>query len=175
MRRDRLGVLLAFLVILAPAAHAESFNTDFSTFPHWRYVLEHEHYTPAPAPFAGDLKSTLDRMHEKYRHIPYRTDVDVYGERNHWATRQETRRHGAADCKGVAVAEMYDLLELGVPDEDLSIIVAQVRQTGELHAVTRARDWVLDIRATRVITTEEFTQFYDPIFTINLIGWHRGM
>jgi predicted transglutaminase-like cysteine proteinase len=163
------SIILSCLVLAALPAHADS---DFSDFPHWRYVLEHEHVKAAP-PFAGDLKPILDRLHAKYHRVPYQTDIALYGERNHWATRRETRQHGAADCKGIAVAELYDLLDLGVPDQRVEIIVATVRATDELHAVTRADGWILDILAARVLTLEEFQTYYSPIFAINRLGWHR--
>jgi hypothetical protein len=166
---------LLALVTLAHPAIAESFNPDFSGFPHWQYVLEREEFAPPTMPFTGDLKPLLDRLHAKYARVPYKTDIENFGERNHWATRQETREHGAADCKGIAEAELFDLLEAGIRDRDVAIVVVYVRKTGEVHAVTRVRNWVLDIQASRVLTVEEFGRYYDPIFAINRLGWRAEM
>lgn len=177
-RRPRVGAVVRFICILltvvalAGPAWADDFNTDFSDFPHWRYVLEHEQFTAPASPFNGKLKPLLDRLHARYTRVPYKTDVENFGERNHWATRQETRERGAADCKAIAEAELFDLLEAGIPDRDVQIVVAYVRRTREVHAVTRVRGWVLDIRASRVLTAEEFARHYEAIFSINRIGWH---
>ena len=168
----RILTLLALVALTHPAL-AESFNPDFSEFPHWQYVLDHEQVTTPAVPFTGNLKPLLDRLHAKYARVPYRHDTETYGERNHWATREETRQHGAADCKGIAEAELFDLLEAGIPDRDMAIVVVYVRKTGEVHAVTRVRGWVLDIQASRVLTVEEFGRYYESIFAINRIGWKR--
>jgi hypothetical protein len=164
---------IAFLVLsLLPALScAASMDPDISAFTHWRYVLDHERFTAPGTPFGGNLKPVLDALQERYHAVPYRTSAALYGDKRHWATREETRKRKAADCKGVAEAELFDLLEMGVPDTDVEIVVADVKATGETHAVTRAQNWVLDIRAARVLTLDEFREHYTPIYAINRIGW----
>jgi predicted transglutaminase-like cysteine proteinase len=166
----RRSLLILFACLSFTSARAETLNHDFSAFTHWRYVLKHEHVKPS-APFSGDLKPALDDIHAKYAQVPYKHSLDVYGDANHWSTRTETRKHGAADCKGIAEAEMFDLLEMGVPDQDVKIVVAYINQTGAVHAVTQVKDWVLDIRAKRVMTADEFRQHYLPVYSINRLGW----
>ncbi len=105
--------------------------------------------------------------------MPYKKDYEIYGISNYWATRDETRLHGAADCKGFALAAYQDLAEAGVPDIRLWVRVITIRKTNEIHAVLQADNWILDRRAERLLTQDEFLHYYSPIYSINRIGWKR--
>ncbi len=172
-------LLLPFLLTLILSAGcvccswATDVNTDLRDFPKWQDVIQRSQFHIPSHVFEGDIVPLLTRIHRKYRQMPYMKDYEIYGIANYWATRQETRQHGAADCKGFALAEYQDLVEAGVPDTRLWFRVVIVRKTNELHAVLQADDWILDRRAERLLTLNEFLRYYIPIYSINRIGWKQ--
>lgn len=78
-----------------------------------------------------------------------------YGAGNYWPTREETRSSHKADCKGFAVAAYYDMLDAGVPEDQLYIWVVRIKKTGELHAVLVAGDYIVDRMVDQVFTVAQ--------------------
>ena len=160
--------LLALLAVFWPStAHA-----DVTGFPKWNGVVAREHVASTD-PFPGDLKPLLDRVQAEYRHIPYVSDQQNYGEVDYWATRAELLANGG-DCEDFATAEFFDLVEAGVPESELWVTIVLDRKTQEVHAVLVAGEWVLDRRASRVLSSSEADAFYLPVYGINRTGWTAG-
>lgn len=171
-------LLHIFLVLILSAccaccSRANNIHADLRYFPKWQDVIQRAHFQNPSHVFEGDIVPLLTRLQRKYRKMPYKKDYEIYGVANYWATRQETRQHGAADCKGFALAEYQDLVEAGVPDMRLWFRVVIVRKTNEIHAVLQADDWILDRRAERLLSQEEFLRYYIPVYSINRIGWKQ--
>jgi hypothetical protein len=163
----RQGLIL--LVLLSPG----SARAEVAGFPKWNDVVSREHVIPAGS-FSSELKQFLDRKQAEYRLIPYVTDEVNYGVQDYWTTRAELRSKGSGDCEDFATAEFFDLVEAGVPEDDLWVTIVVTRKTGEVHAVLVAGQWVLDKRASRVLSLAEFESFYEPVYGINRTGWRPG-
>lgn len=162
MKRYLIPLLLA---ISSPAL------ADLSGFPKWNRVVEQEKTARQAHTFRGDIKPVLDALQARYRAVPYVEDWQNWGKEDYWATRAEMKAKGSGDCEDFAIAEYFDLLEKGVSDNDMEILVVLTRKDQSLHAVLRVQDWVLDRRAERVMTGAEFDRFYQPFFGINRLGW----
>lgn len=166
------------LLCLAVPAIAGNLNTDFSKFPQWQRVMKEEVYQVAPKEFSGDLKAALDKLQAHYRRIPYRNWKELYPASTYWPTRAETKKLGAADCKGFSEAEYFDLLELGLLDADVEIAIALVAdgsaESGEQHALVIVKDkWILDRRMDHVGTMVDFKRYYIPVAYFNRFGWRQ--
>jgi predicted transglutaminase-like cysteine proteinase len=83
------------------------------------------------------------------------SDLTQYGVPDVWASPLMTFGSGAGDCEDYAIAKYVALLEAGLPQEDLRLIVVYNRPAREQHMVAAARvdgRWlVLDNRTMRLI------------------------
>lgn len=102
---------------------------------------------------------------------PYRPDQDTYGRRDHWATPLEFFAN-SGDCEDYAIAKYVTLRRLGVPADDLRMVVLQDTSRGIAHAVLVARatagaDWlVLDNLSDTVQRPRDLPQ-YVPYYSVN--------
>ena len=76
---------------------------------------------------------TLDEINNRWNAIPGKTDQQIWGREDYWATPDEIRRVNAADCEDYALAKLLDLLKAGYPADKL--YVAYVRTRSEAHMV----------------------------------------
>lgn len=167
----KLLITTAFILTVFNASAQEAMNPDFSTFPHWQMELAHEKVSIPNNQFHGDYKPALDKVFAKWKKLPYKTSTENYGDENYWATREETIAKGSYDCKGFDIAAMYDLIEMDVPQSDMTIEVVYIKSTGELHSVLRVGNWFIDNRAPEVMPIKVLHDYYIPIFDINRLGW----
>ena len=67
---------------------------------------------------------------------------------DHWASPYEFVQARGGDCEDFAIAKYFTLLNLGVPEEDLGLLMVRDERSGKGHAVLLARyegsDYVLD-------------------------------
>ena len=102
------------------------------------------------------------------RHINYRFDTDPSGDQ--WATVNETLEKRAGDCEDIVIAKMQALRALGVPATDLYMTIGREGSSGAVHAILLVRManrfWVLDNRIDRLVTQEDYKDFY-PILTFS--------
>jgi predicted transglutaminase-like cysteine proteinase len=81
-------------------------------------------------------------------------DLDQYGQVDVWSSPLTTFNTGAGDCEDYAIAKYVALQMLGVPAEDLRIVVV-VEVDGKGHAVTSVRwdgRWlILDNQETAIV------------------------
>lgn len=66
--------------------------------------------------------------------IGYGEDRDLWGREDYWAAPQETWIRRQGDCEDLAILKRSALIELGVPDEHLLILVGK-RRDGQDHAM----------------------------------------
>lgn len=102
------------------------------------------------------------------RYISYRFDTDPSGDR--WATANETLEKRAGDCEDIVIAKMQALRALGVPVSNLYMTIGYEGSNRSVHAVLLVREanrfWVLDNRSDRLVTQEEYKDFY-PVLTFS--------
>lgn len=96
--------------------------------------------------------------------VAYTSDRRQYGRDNVWASPLATFASGKGDCKDYAIAKYLALLESGVPESDLRVVVVRQAKASEpLHAVLTVREggeWlVLDNRRMALLSTAEVRDY----------------
>ena len=99
----------------------------------------------------------------------YRTDADNYGRSDYWATPFEFFRR-AGDCEDYAIAKYRSLRLLGVPAEQLRLVVLQDIARNLPHAVLAAyldgRVLILD-NLNDAVLPQESLPHYLPYYSVN--------
>ena len=117
----------------------------------------------------GALSEQLIQVNRYVNEIQYMQDVANWGESDHWAAPAEFFANGG-DCEDYAIAKYFLLRELGVPPEQLKIVVLHDRRRRQTHAVlTVTRDHrtlVLDNLRDRIVPWRELDH-YLPIYSLN--------
>lgn len=100
---------------------------------------------------------------------PYREDRDVYGKPDYWASPREFREK-SGDCEDYSIAKYFTLRELGVPKENMRIVVLMETIRNLPHAVLVVYmdddAYVLDNLNRQVLSHSRYRN-YDPRFSIN--------
>jgi predicted transglutaminase-like cysteine proteinase len=101
---------------------------------------------------------------------PYRTDMDVYGLVDYWATPAEFISK-SGDCEDYSITKMFALIELGFNPEDLRVAVVRDTIRNIAHAVLAAtigdEVYILD-NTTPLLLSHSKYGHYQPAFSVNL-------
>ena len=120
-----------------------------------------------------DAMAQLRAVNAYLNRIPYKTDLELYGTEDYWATPREFFANGG-DCEDYAIAKYLSLRALGWPAERLRIVVVHDRARDLVHAALIAYHggsaYLLDIEITEV-TEQARIERYVPIFAISETGW----
>ena len=99
--------------------------------------------------------------------IPYRLDIDWWGEEDYWATAEETLRTNGGDCEDIAIVKLQALRALGFPVDSLYLSIGRDTARGD-HALLivrlDGRFLVLDDRNDRPTPADQFHSFV-PVLT----------
>ncbi|MGF1561002.1 MAG: transglutaminase-like cysteine peptidase [Geminicoccaceae bacterium] len=99
----------------------------------------------------------------------YRTDRDVYGRSDYWATPFEFMSN-AGDCEDYAIAKFATLRSMGYGPETLRLVVLQDTLRDEAHAVLAVYNnddvWILDNLTDAVLSHERLSS-YVPYYSVN--------
>jgi predicted transglutaminase-like cysteine proteinase len=68
---------------------------------------------------ASDETTKVREINTFFNRLEYRSDAQVWGKSDYWATRLEFLGKGMGDCEDYAVAKFLTLIQLGVPAEKL--------------------------------------------------------
>ena len=104
--------------------------------------------------------------------VKYRDDIKTYGRTDHWASPVEAlTRQG--DCEDYAILKYISLLELGVSDKQMRIVVVKDTRRGIGHAVLsvnmNGKTFVLDsLRRAPVLDSK--VDRYVPYYSVNRQG-----
>lgn len=132
--------------------------------------------------FLGDIRSRdrtsqIEAVNAFMNRRPYIVDPRNYGVPDYWATpRQFLTRDG--DCEDYAIAKYMSLRDLGVPPEQMRIVVLQDLNLRVAHAILvvwhEGRALVLDNQIGAVVDATVI-RHYRPIYSINERHWwlHR--
>ena len=100
--------------------------------------------------------------------ISYAPDLANYGVADYWGTARESLTRGRGDCKDYAIAKMELLRALGVPSDDLYLVLVKDLVRRQDHAVlavrVNQRFVVLDSGFDGVMDSED-ARDYRPILT----------
>lgn len=122
------------------------------------------------------LKHLPDQMQAVNQFINrqrYIVDPENWGVEDYWATPlQFLFRNG--DCEDYAIAKYTLLKRLGVPAQNMRIVVLQDLNLGVAHAVLavfdKGRRYILDNQIEAVLEDTRI-RHYQPIFSINEAAW----
>jgi predicted transglutaminase-like cysteine proteinase len=115
------------------------------------------------------LTAVNDAFNDKIKY-PYIADAVDY-----WETPYQFLEK-SGDCEDYAVAKYMALQQLGVPDEDMMILVVAAKNFGgEGHAVLIVflgdQGYVLDIIITKVMEQAYAQLYYQPLIGVNTKFW----
>lgn len=102
---------------------------------------------------ARDESSKVAAVNDFYNHrIGFRSDQDLYGVVDHWASPLETLARGAGDCEDFAIAKYFTLVAAGVSQRKLRMVYVRAMDLGlavphmvlAYYPTPDADPWVLD-------------------------------
>lgn len=161
-------------------------RSKIGNMPKWTSVLEKERKNPgyvAQRQFPGqgmwkDIKAKLSRLSplEQAKAVnvlinrwPYRTDMDVWGLMDYWASPTEFFRK-SGDCEDFAIAKYFALRGLGIPASKMRIVVLKDTLRNLDHAVlvfySDGDAWILDNLSNAVLSHRRLSH-YRPQFSVN--------
>lgn len=127
----------------------------------WREMLE----------AAGGLgrRERLEAVNRHFNRSAYRTDRDLYGQNEYWATPSEFLAR-SGDCEDYAIAKYFALRQLGFGEDELRIVILmdEIRAIG--HAVLAVYDedeiLVLDSQSDLILPHSRY-KHYVPQYSMN--------
>jgi predicted transglutaminase-like cysteine proteinase len=172
----------------------EIHSANLTTFPKWRSMLERfareVRGCPSSQPGAKqwctlidgwrslDRAAQLRAINDTMNQRPYIADTINWRQPDYWETPLEFTRKGG-DCEDYAIAKYMALKELGVPIDDIRIVVLQDLNLRIAHAILVvyvAGEPVLLDNQVAGITPVSAVHHYEPVYSINEHGWwlHRS-
>ena len=74
-------------------------------------------------------------VNDFFNRLRYRTDQQLWGKNDYWATPIEALGRGGADCEDYSIAKYFTLRELGIPDEKMRIMYVKALKLNAHHMV----------------------------------------
>jgi len=74
-------------------------------------------------------------VNKYFNQVPYKTDMEVWGKKDYWATRMEFLGRDMGDCEDYAAAKYFTLVQLGVSPKKLFLTYAKYKKTNTAHMV----------------------------------------
>lgn len=116
------------------------------------------------------------------RKIMYRSDLDLWGQNDYWASPLETLTRDAGDCEDFAIAKYFALINLGVADKKLRLVYVRAKFDGVLqpHMIlayypgNNSDPWVLDSLVTEFKKAPDRPDLF-PVFSFNSEGIWEGV
>lgn len=144
--------MIANLVILR-ADHIASFNDEWEQLREYASILSSEY---------GMLLRVNDRINRK---ASWRSDLEVWGVEDYWASPKEFLEKRKGDCEDFAIAKYFLLLDIGVKPELLRLVHVQIR--GEAHMVLAYGEedpYILDKKRKWIQRLSKRTDLTEPVF-----------
>lgn len=123
-------------------------------------------------------RDQIDEVNSYFNRLQYIVDPVNYGKKDYWATPiQFFNKNG--DCEDYAISKYISLRKLGVPVEDMRIVVLRDLNLKVAHAVLvvyhKGEPLILDNQISQVINAGRI-RHYQPIYSINEKNWwlHRS-
>ncbi len=119
------------------------------------------------------LDEQLDAVNRYANHKEYILDIDNYGVEDYWAVPREFL-YNNGDCEDYAITKLFSLLWLGVPIDDMRIVVLQDTNLRIPHAVLAVAEdndvMILDNQIQEVVSHHDIVH-YAPVYSINEHHW----
>lgn len=86
---------------------------------------------------SGDLtnQEKLEKVNTFFNYFRFVDDMQLWGEKNYWATPIEFVGVNGGDCEDYSIAKYFTLLELGVPDTKMRITMVKALRLNQYHMV----------------------------------------
>lgn len=101
-----------------------------------------------------DRRTQVNEINRLFNRRPYVSDVEQFNLPDKWQSPLDLLE-GGGDCEDFAIAKYFALRQLGVPDDDLRIVVAQEPTSGSGHAflavALEGREMILDYDVSRPV------------------------
>ena len=165
------------------------FKRPLSTLPNWLDLLKRNVKAPIFTPGKYFKKNvTWDNVKEKaqgkspmelLRYVntfwntwPYKEDIVNWGVEDYWAIPAEFLKK-SGDCEDYAIAKYFTLKELGIPYENMRIVVVRDTVRNLAHAVLAVYmdgdAYILDNLSNAVLSHSRIKQ-YSPQYSVNEVG-----
>jgi len=82
-----------------------------------------------------DIKTKLQKVNHFFNEFIYRSDKNLWGEKDYWATPTEFIGRKGGDCEDYVISKYFALRSLGVPDKKLFLTYAKARKENIAHMV----------------------------------------
>jgi len=173
---------------------AEIHSSNLRMFPKWRGMLKRfeqelkscgpnqckktEWYALVGRLRGKDLMTQLREINTEMNKKPYVTDQVNWNLPDYWATPLQFLQKGG-DCEDFAIAKYMALRAVGVPVDDMRIVVLNDLNLGIAHAVlgvyVNGNPYILDNQISKVVPASSI-HHYQPVYSINEHGWwlHRN-
>ncbi len=70
-----------------------------------------------------------------FNQISYKDDKETWGKKDYWAKPKEFLAKGAGDCEDYALAKLYALNKLGIPQDKFKLIYSKIKKNEKPHMV----------------------------------------
>lgn len=120
----------------------------------------------------SSFSKQIDSVNAFWNNFKYSSDKAVYGENDHWATPGEFLKNKGGDCEDFALIKYWTLRKLGIPAENMSILVGYRLDRNEAHAVLSVKDdngktWILDNLIRKPVSEEKMYSVFVPKYQIS--------
>lgn len=121
-------------------------------------------------------RKQADEVNRYLNGVKYILDPVNWGTPDHWATPNEFLAVNG-DCEDYAIAKFMSLRALGVPNEDMRIMIVQdMNLGGIIHGILALKlegeTYILDNQIPNMILASKIYH-YKPVYSINETGWWR--
>ena len=191
-------LLLVFLFFGATTAAAEGdkrkefvlfgtreFRSSIKSLPKWIRVVNFEKAKATFENFQGsrsgewnkikarlqnaDEMTKLKEVNSFFNKWPYRTDMEAWGKSDYWATPKEFIGK-SGDCEDYSIVKYYALKELGVPIENMRIVVLNDSIRNLDHSVLAVDVggtlYILD-NVSNLVLPDKRLAHYKPYYSVN--------
>ncbi len=131
-----------------------------------------------------DDAARLAQVNQFYnRRIRFKTDLEVWGQEDFWATPLQVLEAGAGDCEDYAIAKYFTLVAMGVPVARLRLVYVRARldaQAAQAHMVLayypapNAEPAILDNLMNDIHRASQRPDL-TPVFSFNSEGLWQGV
>ncbi|OOE92428.1 sulfate adenylyltransferase [Salinivibrio sp. MA351] len=77
----------------------------------------------------------LDRVNDFFNQLYFVDDIDLWGQKDYWATPLEFLGAAAGDCEDFSIAKYFSLRELGIDDKKLRLVYVKAIRLDQFHMV----------------------------------------
>ncbi len=114
----------------------------------------------------------LEHVNAFFNRIPFKSDLEHWGQADYWATPVEFLATNGGDCEDYTNAKYMTLRALGVPDDRLRITYVDATQLNQAHMVLayysepNAEPLILDNLVDEILPASQ-REDLDPVYSFN--------